>query len=160
MKTHGLSAEGAKADVKNGTRLTILPYYLIQSFSLFFIFPVFKSFQILLFVPIEQFLHQFCGATPPSLMVLFRFHSLLFHLCFGLTVCCGLQGRGFICLCALLVKWLFDYQVPLVVTIQLMSGSSSGVDGIKTDGCSLLFFIAYLPPPSPLNEFQGQRDKT
>ena len=55
---------------------------------------------------------------------------------------------------------LFDYQVPLVVTIQLMSGSSSGVDGIKTDGCSLLFFIAYLPPPSPLNEFQGQRDKT
>ena len=45
MKMHGLSAEGAKADVKKGTRPTILPYYLIQSFSLFFIFPIFKSFQ-------------------------------------------------------------------------------------------------------------------
>ena len=45
MKMHGLSAEGATADVKKGTRPTILPYYLIQSFSLFFIFPMFKSFQ-------------------------------------------------------------------------------------------------------------------
>ena len=39
------TAWAAKADVKNGKRPTILPYYLIQSFSLFFIFTMFKSFQ-------------------------------------------------------------------------------------------------------------------
>ena len=40
-------------------------------YSLFFQCSNLFNFQILLFVPIDQVLHQFCGATPPSLMVLF-----------------------------------------------------------------------------------------
>ena len=45
LLAHGLSAEGAKADVKKHTRLTILPFCVIKSYSLFFSFWLFISFQ-------------------------------------------------------------------------------------------------------------------
>ena len=47
LLAHGLSAEGAKADVKikKNTRLTILPFCVIKSYSLFFSFWLFISFQ-------------------------------------------------------------------------------------------------------------------
>ena len=47
LHAHGLSAEGVKADVKKHTRLTILPFCVIKSYSFFISFQMFQSFQCL-----------------------------------------------------------------------------------------------------------------
>ena len=80
LHAHGLSAEGAKADVKKHTCLTILPFCVIESYSLFFHFEYWNlsNIQILLNVRVDQVFHMFRGAIPPSLMVFFSPRSNFF----------------------------------------------------------------------------------